>query len=421
MKRAVCGIVLAFAPALAGTVVFERVEPVEVRTGVMRLKTVQAPLLEVPDLEARDPIPWREQRFQRLYAIEFGLETKRRDRAAAVDDRGTLLVAVQAKPDDLVALDERIRAHLASLGPDAFALPLTGFYEGQPPLDGLIAITVGPSFTCTVRPGRKTAGIYQRTADSAGITGFSTGDIPERLCPELLGAVAGSAAEETRTLSGPREIHEIVVELEVSNTLPEEVLLDDLPGLPSGVTWTKRSKEGGGYSVESGEAGTIPRATFFFGGMEWDASTVPSSLSPDLLSRGAYVSRWTLRTLERRVGVEPKREVGMAGVLTLALLLVPPPALEGEKSPSKASLPVRFDADAFRAEVARRLDAGSALDAATLESALTVEPKGLDSDGFLLVVCRGDGSAWFGLPPTRTHSPVTNASLICAAMDRMLP
>ena len=145
------------------------------------------------------------------------------------------------------------------------------------------------------------------------------------------------------------------------------------------------------------------------------------SLSPELLAHGAFASRWMLQEVKRRIGVEPKREVRSTGSLTVALVPVTPPSTEGDKSHSTPTVSLQFDAQAFQTEVTRRLDAGSDVGAAALEKALTDEPVGLRSDAFLLVLCRGDGTAWFGLPPTRTHSPITNAALFCAALDRLLP
>ena len=74
---------------LAAVPIFDRVEPIDVRTGVIQLSTVEAPLLEVPEGDAST---WRETRFARLYAIKFQLETRRRE-TVELEDRGAMVVS----------------------------------------------------------------------------------------------------------------------------------------------------------------------------------------------------------------------------------------------------------------------------------------------------------------------------------------
>lgn len=407
---------------LAASPVFERVQLREAHTGLVRLRTVEAPLIEVPDLRSEPP-RWTEERFPRLYALEFALEIRRRDHPPVVERRGTLLLAVRASPDDLVLLDDRIRTGLGSLEPDAFVAPLAGWSEERPPLDKLAFLSsAAASWTCVLRadgaPAKATA--YLRRGENMGSSGFSRGETMERVCAAMAAAATG-AAEEIRTLPGPRELHETAVSTEMVNGLPEERALQDLPSLPGGASWSKRQKEGEGSSVARRDDGTIPSATFLSSGIEWEARSAAAAISPELLVGGAYVARWTLREKDRVLGIEPREMVEGPASLTIALVPVAPPAPPEGSPPGPRLVPIRFDERAFQGEVSRRLDARAVVDAATMESALTEEPAGLGPEGMLMLVCRSDGTAWFGLPPTRTHSPVTNAPLLCAAMDRMLP
>jgi hypothetical protein len=417
---------------LAGTPIFERVELVEMRSGVTRLRTVQAPVLEVPDEQGREPGAWREARFSRLYAIEFELETRGPHRSQ-LEERGEIFLAARAGSDDLQALDERIRSLLASFGADSFTQPLAGIQVRSPAFLGLAEISVEPSWVCSVPGGRGSLDyttLYHRQTEEApdgqtrvvGTGSASMGIEPSRrICEGLRQAAKGATPEELRTLPLPRALHELAVVLDEADTLPKEVRRQDLPPLPPGVQLSKKSVPGvrGGSSFSPDGS----MATYVDLEIEWTVRAAPSALSPELLARGAHVSRWTLRERDRRLGVAPTDEARTTAMRTVAFVPIAPALLPDETLPP--TLPVQFYSDLFREDVAHVLDAASAVDASVLETAFQggrgFGPQWLRSEAWMMVVCRDDGSAWFGLPPTAVQSPVTNASLICAAMERMLP
>lgn len=428
-------LLLLSSPAFAGTVVFERVEPVEVRTGVVRLCSVQAPLLEVPDLEARPSRPgaWREDRFARLYTVDFQLETRRRG-GIEEEDRGALLLAVRTGSQELLALDERLRSLLLSLGPDAFVRPLAGIEENAPDFLNLAEISTEPSWACSRRGGRGSIGsatMYSRkTERSPGeqvrVIGTSTASFSEEnqarsVCETFLEAAHGCLSEEIRSLAVPRELHEWRVEMDEASTLPRELARDDVPPLPQGVERSKKTVPGTmmgtSLSADGSQGSYIDRE------VEWAVRTAPSSIPLDLLAHGAHVSRWKITERQRRFGVLPRNDETVTAMRTVAFVPLPPLAAPDERP--APLFPVELNAELFREDIGHVLDAASTLDGDVLELALRggsgAGPQWLRSEGWLMVVCREDGTAWFGLPPTAAWNVVTNAALICAAMERMLP
>lgn len=420
---------------LAATVVFERVQPVEVRTGVVRLCTVQAPLLEVPDLATRPPREeaGREERFSRLYSMDFALEQRGHD-GADKEDRGALLLAVRADADDLLGLDEKLRSLLTSLGPDSLSRPLAGIQEASADFLGVAEISTEPSWACSRRGGPGSVGstiVYHRQTEKGPdgvrrVVGTSSSsssaeDQARRLCASFAQATRGCVAEELRTLPSPRAVHELRVEVEAATTLPSQVRREDLIALPDGAQVSK-TRAPGTFSGGSASADQS-RGTYVDREVEWTVTTAPASLPLELLARGAHVSRWSVRERERRLGAHPSDEVHTVAVRTVAFIPVAPAAFPDEPPPS--TLPVEFSADQLRDDVAEALDAASQVDGALLEAALRGEPvqgpQWLQSEGWMTVLCREDGTAWFGLPPTAARSPVTNAAVFCAAMERMLP
>ena len=45
---------------------------------------------------------------------------------------------------------------------------------------------------------------------------------------------------------------------------------------------------------------------------------------------------------------------------------------------------------------------------------------GLKTEGWLVVLCREDGSATYFLPPTKAFNRVTNAAFFCGALEARL-
>ena len=157
-------------------------------------------------------------------------------------------------------------------------------------------------------------------------------------------------------------------------------------------------------------------------GAKRTAVTVPAELPPAAVTRGAWLSRFTLETVERRFGPLPTEELLDRSALLVALLpTFPAVPVDDSDRPQPAArretYAIRFDPQAFLETVAQRLDRQAAVDAATVEEAVTLRPAGLESEGWVLVVCRPDGTADYGLPPTRARSRLTNADLFCAAAD----
>ena len=425
-----CAVASISRGVAAAVPVFERVEPTEIRTGVVRLRTLEGPLLEVPVLADDWTVTgWRNERFARLYAIQFFLETRREGHAPVVDELGALLLAVRGDQAELLARDERIRTRLSALGADAFTADRLQVLDTEPPFDQLQQLSEEPSWSCSGRYDRTRvlahrAHFDRARRDSSGkairvaLGWRGVADVSRRLCPGLLQAAETASAEELRTMPLPRELHELSVRVETARPLADEVDVGELLPLPPASSLSRRSVDTGasGETTKTPADGSSSYAKWLLARVEWEATTVPSSLSADRVARHASVSRWTIVETVRRLGPDVLRDERTTGGFTFAL--VPLAALAEPSSP----VPLRLDQDAMLEEVGKRLDARSDVDVEVLEEAVVVRPEGLRSPpGWMSVLCRRDGTAWFGLPPTKARSPVTNPALVCAALDARLP
>jgi len=235
----------------------------------------------------------------------------------------------------------------------------------------------------------------------------------------------GAGAEELRTTPAARALSETDVAVAFADGLRREAYTDDLAPLPRDLVYTvtrtpgvKRSE-----SVQSNDA--LVQASYTQDDVKVSASAAPAALATAPVATNAWVARWTVETVERTMGPLPG-EVRLSGVeLRIALLPTLPPVPLDNRGKSvapeaKETYAVELDSGAMLVEVGERLDDAAALDAASIESAVADHPAGLGSQGWLLVVCRADGSADYRLLPTKAVAKVENADAFCAAVERQL-
>jgi hypothetical protein len=141
-----------------------------------------------------------------------------------------------------------------------------------------------------------------------------------------------------------------------------------------------------------------------------------------------WIGRWTLSRATVTLGVSPTEEETRNSTLISVLLpTIPPERLDAEGeprdvavAPGDEALTISADVAAMIDDLATTLDERSELTLDAIEEALTSRPAGLGPPGWILVVCRDDGTAHFWLPPTPANSPLTNADLFCAEAHRQL-
>jgi hypothetical protein len=125
----------------------------------------------------------------------------------------------------------------------------------------------------------------------------------------------------------------------------------------------------------------------------------------------------TAPVFERLIPVETR--TGVVRLYTVETPLLELPTLEETKPTDPGPITPAFDAAAWVTEVAHKRDEAASLDGSVLESVA------VDSDlgrfqGFLLLACRDDGTAWYGLPPTCARSRILDPVPVCAAIQAKL-
>ncbi len=428
------------------TEIYRRVDLLETRTGVAKVRVVYNPRLNVPvgcDDGSQGCVEGF--RFTRLYALELGLEARRAvDGGARIvwEDKGEVFLALQFESEDEAWFDAGLREYLSSLSADAFAQEYARIEGVGSPLHGIPRRSPETSWSCfrSGRNGKVTRydGFVTRDEHGeiremqGGTSTFPLSDSNphlaslEQFCDEMSDASESAFPDEVRTMPVPRTVIETVVEQVRRNTLAAEGYEEELVPLPGQGQFTRKGEPGmisGGASSSDEQFTILSRGQ---DGIMWTARTEPAEVRPDIVADNAWLSRWKIRTEERKLGPYPARRLLSESMLTMTLVpTLPSVELDEDGQPVSHRAQgrlyeIRMDESAFMDEIATRLDKESSLDLVTLERLLTTGPAGFESEGWIQIICRPGGTALYGIVPTGVKTPLLNADLFCAAVDSQL-
>ncbi len=445
MRRGV-GLALVCAGAALGAhaaepvVLYTRATPIEMRTGVVEIRTVQEALADVPvDCAGADPRSFgctSGQRFARVYGLAFALERREaRGDFPRVDaeSRGEAYLFLRLERDDLAAFDDELRSRLSGLAADAFVDEYAGLTPGAEVFSHIARQSPEPSWSCFEHGSSRAAAEYKRetaqdeggkkTIVRSGTTTYNEGPAVDPLCVTGPTLVRAAVPDEVRTTPSARALREETVLVEIVDQLSRGG--GELLPLPDGLTYTTRKRPGVRSSASrQSRDGRVVKASFTKGEVEVGAEVTPVAFPPHFVAAQGWIAEWTVETVDRELGVRPTEKRGQAIVLRTALVPTRPPTpVDDDGQPTATAtaetLEPRFDDEAYLGEIASRLDRVARLDGDTLARVIVEDPAGLGSQGFVLFICR-ERSATFEILPTGAGQQVTNAGELCAAIDRAL-
>jgi hypothetical protein len=421
---------------------YRRVVPLETTTGVISLRERLGVQIEVPE-ECEDGALecTALHRYGRVYGIGFEVETRRKqgdDLFVEREPRGTAYLALAAERDDEDSYDERLRSVLAGLSAASFDEPYAGLRADRSPFGRTVAErSVTPSWSCFEEAAAGSVTRYSRdlTVSEDGtesVTGTHSSthgrsDLAGPICRELNETTAGAFPDEIRTISTPRALIEEVLSVDVSDLLLKEAYPDQLVPLPDGSELTRRKVPGVSRSQGISRRDDEVRSRLAVNEVETEAFIFPAELPEAAVRENAWHSRWRFETIARRIGPLPESRTVESWSMTVSLLPTRPPRDldNGNEEPYEnepnAAFDVHMHEDALFTSIGKALDLRAELSASALADTIVKHVSGLDAPGWILVICPPDGTATWGLPPTRGRATVNNGKAFCRAVGSYFP
>ena len=423
-------------------IAYRRATPLDVRMGIVRIRVVDEVIVDVPtDCPATgtESLACRqERRFPRVYILDFSLERREaRDTGVHIEteDRGRVSLFLHFDPAARQSFDDELRLALARLAADAFAESFAGLQPDGGVFSGIAPRSAEPSWSCFERGPSRQAGRYERYVErgedgalhvtGSGWSGYREDQVTAALCKAGATVAQSLVPDEIRTMPVVRAILETTVRVSYLDGLQHPTPAEELTPWPPHLEYTVERDPGVTRSESVRKTAELVRASFTTDEVKVTASASAAQLAPGSVTTNSWVARWTLEIFERQMGPLPAEELVHQSDLLTAFFPTLPPARLDDRGAPVASEPVDtydvgVDAEGLVTDVANRLDAAATIDVQSVEEAVASHPVGLKGSGWLLAICRSDGSADYRPLPTMAVGSVQNAAVLCAAVEHQL-
>ena len=433
-------------PPVRGEALYRRATVLEGRVGKVSVRSAYGVRLDVLANCAGNPTGRGEQVYDAVFRMDFASERHEAldaEVARTEEPRGSILLGVKFSQSDLATFKDELDGWTRKLSAEAFVEPFAGLALMTTPFDGptLGARAERPTWVCFESGESSAAGCFDRRVevgpDGPAVVGTAVHTYtkpPTPVCEQMRAATEGSLPQVVETMLVPGRVSEVVVDyaevVRIDSVDPEA-----LAARPEGMLLFKRRFPEGITASASGTGGGLAHVTCTEGGWKWDAYTAPATLPLDALDTNAWLFRWTVETVERQLGPHPKERIvsrtsaSVAYLPTLPAALVEAPsdgAISNDEEPPaeftqpRAEGPATVDRQGFLDSIAARLERYRGEPRVLLDELVRRPERGLESEGWIVVICPDDGPASYHLPPTTASGRLTNADLFCAALEARL-
>lgn len=429
---AICLIVVAWctsAPAAesAPRLLYTRADVVESTAGEATLQRAYTRTLELPS-SACDTGPFtcvKEQQYGQVYSINFMqyLATRGPDGKATIDrrDRGRVTIAISLTKELEDQFEDSLHGYLDRVSVDQYQRPWAGAWDGMrinsAPIDqAILQHSTAPAWVCRFLDDAYGIDVLVNT--DQGESSYSRAGLDsEAACRTIEGVVKDEAPESIRTLPSVQAQIRREVHLSSSSTLSGLTWANRLASIPDGATFKKRRLEGAPMTggLRDRRDGVYRGHEGRYGAVERDVRLPRAAL--DLTEVPMWVMRWSFDATREQFGSEPRREPLASNSLDVALVPIVDPSMEGlERTRTELSVPDERVIAAVLARLARSSDLGPS----QVGDALA-DPETWPSGGdWIVVTCRDDGSARYGIAPFAEAAEVANPREVCDAIRRVL-
>lgn len=435
-----------------GTVVFRRMESLVETVGVTEVRVAYGARIDVPltscDAPRSDPSCRESRRFEQVVAIDLFEETRDHERGdGSVErvQRARAALGLNLDGDAERRLLEAIAREVVGRSAQSYRSGFAGIDMnfGAPGAD-LLLPEPGRAWICFANGSERTLATRSRT--EVGTGGSSTGqeDLVDPTCEQMFDAVEGVAPRRLVTATAPLVVAIEEVRLSADADLPGTIWADEFPLLPEGSWLTTEEAPPGVVRASARRVAADGEVTsrLVAGGVRTDARVRPSHLPARTADHGLWAQRWIVERRIEALGAMPTVRSRERQDLVVGWTPVPPrfgeappdvgdddvedaragrPGTDAPSEPDPGPFEIRRNEAALIAGVAESLDRAAEWSLSVVDEAVTDAPSGLESPGWMFVVCRPDGTAFWGLAPTGARAPVLDPAPICDEVSARVP
>ena len=413
--------VMTLASGPEEEIIFTRADVLAATTGEVEFRRAYVKRVPLPQTECEGGLFACEEDliYGQIYSLTFSEKIISRDLdgQAASDRRarGRLTVAMDLSPENEDLFEHALVAHLEGLSVASYSRPYAsmGYLRGPLSPQTLLRSTL-PPWVCKELNGEYVF-TFLISEDDKSLQFFGRiGEVADRACRVIEDAVEDESAEILRTMPDIRTQVRHVVQLRTVSTLEGLTWSDELASIPDAVTFEKRWLDGqktGG--VRNRREGMYKGHEGRYGDVERDV-LIPSA-ALNIVEAPMWVTRWSFEATREHFGAQPEVAPDSSASIVLALLPITD-SLMAELSRTRT--PLHVPDKRLVEEAIARFKRSSVLAPSLVEAAFAAPEIWPAQGDWMVVSCRDDGSARYGIAPFSAVAEVTNPRETCAAIMR---
>jgi hypothetical protein len=410
-----------FASDAEEEILYTRADVLEATTGEVEFRRAYTQRLALPqdECEGGEFTCVEDCIYGEVYSLKFSEEliSRQPDGKAELErgERGRLIVAVDLSPESEDLLEDALVAHLEGLSVTSYSRPRAGMGYLRGPLSQQALLQSSlPAWVCRELNGEY---IFQFivSENEEFLRSFERGgEVADRACGVIEDAVEDVSAEVFRTMPDIRTQVRHAVYMRSVSTFSGLTWSDELASIPDGVTFEKqrldgqktggaRDRRGGVYRGHEGRYVDVERDV-----------RIPSA-ALYLVEAPMWVTRWRFEAAYENFGVLPEVVHESSASIVLAVLPITDPLMD---ELSRTRTPLHVPDERLVEEAIERFNRSGVLTPSLVEAAFA-DPEIWPAHGdWMVVSCREDGSAGYGIAPFSVVAEVTNPREACAAIVR---
>ena len=318
-----------------------------------------------------------------------------------------------AEQEDI--LERTLISHIEQLSGNNFTLPQAGMRHytiREPVMNKAIRKSTQSVWVCAELEGSYNFQLDIKEGKHRG-NAYSRGDeLAKTSCQAIERAVEEVSIEHFSTMPDVEKEVRYTVRLKSASTLKGMTWADRLASIPNDATFKKEATEGSKTGAARDRRNGMYRGhEGRYADVERDVLIPATELH--LLETPMWVARWTFESIVETFGAEPTRKDNPPSSIVLAVIPIADPLMDDL---SRSRKPLYVPERQILKAVLAKFESSGALSPSLVMDAFHVASIWPEEGDWMVVNCRDDGTARYGIAPFALVADVTNPRDTCATI-----